>query len=88
MKVLEFRQYEITANAGAVVVVELDRAANVRLMDPPNFQRFRQGRSHRYLGGEARRSPVRLSVPHAGRWFVTIDLGPRGGSLRSSVSVL
>lgn len=83
---MQFSRYEIDVGEAAVVVVKLDRAANVRLMDRTNFQRFRAGRSHEYIGGEAKTS--RLRVPHAGRWFLTIDHGPRGGSIRSSISVL
>jgi hypothetical protein len=87
-KVMEFQKYEFTAKAGAVVVIHLDRAANVRLMETPDFRRFREGKDHHYYGGVARRSPLRLAVPRTGRWFVTIDLGSRGGSVRSSITVV
>ncbi|MBJ7403412.1 MAG: DUF1883 domain-containing protein [Bradyrhizobium sp.] len=75
-------------NGGEVVEVSLDHAANVRLMDAGNFQSYRQGRQHRYFGGEARQSPVRLQVPQSGHWHVAIDLGGRAGTVRAGVRVL
>jgi hypothetical protein len=75
-------------NGGEVVVVSLDHAANVRLMDASNFQSYRQGGRHRYFGGEARQSPVRLRVPQSGPWHVTIDLGGRAGTIRAGVRVI
>jgi hypothetical protein len=63
-------------------------AANVRLMDSSNYQSFRSGRRHSYIGGNATKSPVRLRVPRAGRWHVTVDLGGYRGTVRSGVRVL
>lgn len=75
--------------AGELVEVTLSgSAANVRLMDSSNYQSFRAGRQHRYYGGFANRSPVRLQIPHSGRWYVTIDLGGYAGTVRSAVRTL
>lgn len=74
--------------AGEVVEVTLSRAANVRLMDSSNFQNYRNGRQHRFYGGQATRSPTRLTIPHAGTWHVTVDLGGYPGSVRAGVRVL
>jgi uncharacterized protein DUF1883/TIR domain-containing protein len=74
---------------GAVVEVTLrGSAANVRLLDPANFQAFRKGRQHRYYGGFYRRSPVRIPVPRDGRWHVTVDLGGHPGRLGATIAVL
>lgn len=75
-------------HGGEVVEVQLDHAANVRLMDSHNFYSYQQGRNAQFYGGEARRSPVRLKVPQAGHWHVAIDLGGRGGSIRAGVRVI
>jgi hypothetical protein len=85
---MRFLQYEFNADAGDVIVVELDHAANVRLLDGPNFSRYRRGQSHRCVGGYAQRSPVRLPVPHSGHWYVTIDLGGYAGHVRASASLV
>lgn len=74
--------------AGDVIEVTLDHAANVKLMDSSNFSNYRSGNQHRYYGGHATRSPVRLSVPHSGHWHLAVDLGGYGGSVRAGIRVL
>ncbi|HUY08861.1 MAG TPA: DUF1883 domain-containing protein [Candidatus Dormibacteraeota bacterium] len=78
-----------TRRAGDVVVVNLSgSAANVRLLDSSNFERYRRGDQHRYFGGLARKSPVRLVVPTADRWHVVVDMQGLRGTVRSSVQVV
>lgn len=85
----EFNYYDLgRLKRGATVVVELSgSAANVRLLDQSNFASFRRGGRHRYFGGLAKRSPIRIGVPHDGHWYVTVDLEGLGGSVRSGVRV-
>src|SRR6267378_3226986 len=87
---MNFQSYDLgRLNGGEIVEVTLSgNAANVRLMDNSNFQSFRSGRAHRYFGGHATRSPIRLHVPNSGHWHVTVDFGGLSGSVRSSVRVL
>lgn len=80
--------YEFDADAGDVAEVTLDRAANVLLMDPTNYGAYRQGRSYRYYGGHATKSPVRLAVPRRGHWHVVVDLGGGPGQVRATTRVL
>jgi hypothetical protein len=75
-------------SGGEVVEVSLSSQANVRLMDSSNFASYRNGGQHRYFGGHAARSPMRLQVPNAGHWHVAIDLGGYGGNVRAGVRVL
>jgi hypothetical protein len=76
-------------SSGEIVEITLSgSAANVRLMDSSNYQSFKNGRQHRYLGGLAKRSPVRLQIPHSGHWYVTVDLQGLQGSVRSSMRIL
>jgi hypothetical protein len=86
---LDFTHYDLgQLKKGSVVVVMLSgNAANVRLLDSSNLSSYRRGAQHRYIGGLAKKSPVRLGVPHDGRWHVTVDLLGLGGSVRSSVTV-
>ena len=60
-------------------------AANVRLMDNSNYSSYRSGRRHRYYGGLVKRSPIVLTVPSSGHWYITIDLAGLTGSVRSSI---
>ena len=86
---MQFQHYDLgNLKRGSTVVVTLSgNRANVRLLDSSNFNAYRQGRQHRYIGGLASRSPVRLSVPHPGRWHVAVDLTGLGGTVRSGVQV-
>ena len=75
--------------AREVVEVSLSgNAANVRLLDSANFSGYKSGRRHRFYGGLAKKSPVRLSVPHSGNWHVAVDMMGLTGAVRSSVRVL
>ena len=76
-------------NGKSIVEVTLQgSAANVRLMDSSNFNNFKAGRRHRYVGGLVTKSPIRLQVPNPGIWHVTIDMTGLGGTVRSSVRVI
>jgi len=74
---------------GEIVEVKLSRsAANVRLMDSVNFQNYKNGRNHRYIGGLARKSPVHLAIPASGHWYVAVDMRGLRGSTQASISIL
>jgi len=85
---LEYIYSEIQARAGAIVEVTLDQQANVRLFDLTNYSRFKGGQQCRAYGGRALRSPLRLQVPSSGTWYVVIDLGGHGGTIRHSVRII
>ncbi len=85
---MKFLDYSLNLDDDDVVEVTLSRQANVRLLDPLNFDRFRRGARHSYLGGLAKRSPVRLSAPHAGHWHLVVDLGGYSGHVSASVRVV
>lgn len=87
---MKFNYYDLgQLKRGQVVEVTLSgNAANVRLMDSSNFQSYKNGRQHRYYGGLAKSSPVRLQVPNSGRWYITIDMQGLRGSVRTSVRTL
>lgn len=87
---MNFTHYDMGwKSKGTVIEVTLKgSAANVRLMNSTNFQNYKSGRSHRYHGGLAKKSPVRLVVPSSGHWHVTIDMAGLRGTVRSSVRVL
>lgn len=85
---MQFLHSEFTIGSDSVVQITLDKQANVRLLDDTNFSNYRSGRSYRFIGGRAMRSPVRLSPPHYGRWHVVVDLGGQGGGVRASIGLL
>ena len=85
---MNFLHQEIDVGPDDVVEVTLDGQANVMLLDPENYDRYRKGESFRYHGGLAKTSPVRLVPPHRGRWYVVVDLGGFAGRVRAGVRVL
>jgi hypothetical protein len=75
--------------AGDVVEITLSgSAANVRLLDSSNFQAYRNGRQHRYFGGLAKQSPVRLQIPNSGTWHVAVDMQGLQGTANASFRVI
>jgi len=87
---VQFTKHDLGHRTGGeiVEVILKGSAANVRLMDSFNFQSYRSGRRHQYIGGHAKRSPLRLQIPNAGHWYVTVDMGGYAGRVESSVRLL
>lgn len=84
-----FRKFDLgRLDKDATVVVTLNRAANVRLLNASNLSNFKNGRRHQYYGGLAKVSPLRIRVPSSGTWYLTIDrIGLKAATVRSSVHV-
>jgi Domain of unknown function (DUF1883)./TIR domain. len=87
---MQFQQYDLgSLHGGEIVEIVLSgNAANVRLMNSSDFNSYKSGHSHRFIGGYMTKSPIRLQVPSSGHWYVAIDLGGYSGTIRSSVQVL
>ncbi len=87
---MNFIQHDLGHRRGGEIVEIMlsGNAANVRLMDSSNLSSYKSGRQHRFYGGLARRSPVRLQIPHSGTWYVAVDMQGLGGSVRSSARIL
>lgn len=60
-------------------------SANVLLLDPRNYRRYRAGQSFNYYGGLGNRSTMSLEVPHDGRWYLVVDLGGHRGRVRARI---
>ena len=73
---------------GEIVEVTLSSGANVRLMTSSDFSSYQAGRQHRYIGGLAKRSPVRLQTTSSGHWYVAVDMQGLRGTTSASVRVL
>ena len=87
---MQFIKHDLGHRTGGeiVEVILKGNAANVRLMDSSDFQNYRSGRRHSYIGGHAKRSPVRLQIPRSGHWYVAVDMGGYKGKVSSSVRML
>jgi hypothetical protein len=73
---------------GDVLEVTLTSGANVRLLDSSNFNAYRNGRQHRFIGGLAQRSPVRLQIPRSGHWHAVVDMQGLRGQTRAGFRVI
>ncbi|MGV3612243.1 MAG: DUF1883 domain-containing protein [Fluviicola sp.] len=87
---MKFQQYDLgQLNKGETVEITLEgNAANVKLMNPSNFQSYKNDRDHKYYGGYITQSPYRIFVPYSGHWIITIDLGGYAGNVSSVVRVI
>lgn len=74
--------------AGSVVEITLSAINNVRLMTARNFDLFTQVQPYKYIGGVAKSSPVRLTIPESGHWHVIVDMEGLPGLAESSLKVI
>ncbi|MFG3202036.1 DUF1883 domain-containing protein [Streptomyces sp. NPDC048192] len=72
---------------GSAVIVTLRNQANVQVMMRSEYNKYKSGRTYRYLGGRVTRSPHRITIPSNGHWVVAIDLGGYSGRIAASVQV-
>jgi hypothetical protein len=63
--------------------------ANIGLVDPSNYDAFRNGRNFRGVLRLATASPVRLAIPNAGHWYGIIYIPPGyTGRVNGSIGLL
>ncbi|EHQ91691.1 DUF1883 domain-containing protein [Desulfosporosinus youngiae] len=87
---MQFTHYDLgQMERGQIVEITLSgSAANVQLLDSSNLSNYKNGRNYRYIGGLAKKSPVRLQIPNNGHWHVAVDMRGLVGTVRSSIRVL
>lgn len=86
---LDFVHYDLGyLIEGTTVVVSLDVAANVCVLDSANFMYYKMDISFMYLGGYITRSPYYAVIPRGGFWHAAIDLGGYEGCIGSSVEII
>ena len=57
-------------------------------MNSSNYNNYKNGRRHSYYGGLVKKSPIILTIPTSGHWYITIDLAGLRGIVRSSIRKL
>ena len=82
-----FWRYEHLRRGQNVIIGMSGTEANVFLVDPINYERYRRGHSFTYFGGHYTSAPARLSIPHDGTWILVADLGGAAGSTTFNVQV-
>ncbi|WP_377288770.1 DUF1883 domain-containing protein [Rhizobium sp. SG2393] len=89
MQAFNFTHYDLREQrAGTIVEVTLSAVANVRLMTDQNLKLYKQVLKHQFVGGVAKKSPLRLVVPASGHWHLIVDMQGLHGLAQSSIRVL
>lgn len=84
-----YTHYDISEQRGGTVIeITLSAVANVRLMTAANFQRFTETLKHQFIGGVAKKSPVRLVIPDSAHWHLVVDMEGHNGLAESSVRLI
>lgn len=84
-----FTHYDLKPQrAGTAIEVTLSAVNNIRLMNAANYQRFTERLDFKFVGGVARKSPVRLVIPENGHWHLVIDMEGHHGLAESSVKMI
>ncbi|TNM65083.1 DUF1883 domain-containing protein [Aliirhizobium smilacinae] len=84
-----FTYYDLKSQrAGTAIEVTLSAVNNIRLMNAVNYQRFTERLDFKYVGGVARKSPVRLVMPESGHWHLIVDMEGHHGLAESSVKLI
>lgn len=85
---LEFIHHEMKVGPDDLIEVLLNSWANILLLDPENYERYRNHRPYRYAkGGYVEHSPFRLRAPFYGTWHLVVDLGGGPGHVRAWVRI-
>jgi Domain of unknown function (DUF1883). len=84
-----FTHYDLKEQRpGTILEITLSAVNNVRLMNSTNFQRFKEGLDFKYLGGVAKKSPVKMVVPELAHWHLIVDMEGHHGLAESSVKMV
>ena len=86
---MNYLNYKLKVGPENTIVVRMNERANVRLLDPLNFYKYRAGKKFDATeGGEDLDSPVYIKPPYMANWHVVVDLGRRTGEVRATVDVI
>lgn len=84
-----FTHYDLKQQrGGATIEITLSAVANVRLMTDQNFALYKQAMKHQFVGGVAKKSPIRLVIPKAAHWHLVIDMEGHHGQSETSIRMI
>lgn len=75
---MDYLHKVLDLHEGDVVEVTLNAPANVMLLDPSNFSKYKDHAFYRYHGGYVKKSPFRVPAPHPGEWHLVVNLAGPG----------
>lgn len=80
------KAHRIVTHSSCRIQVTLNYQANVLLVDSLSYRHFKNRQRFSYNGGWYTRSPIILSIPNAGTWYVLV--GSPNSSIRYSITIL
>ena len=85
---MRFLHYVADAGPSDLVEVRLSGPANVFLLDPLNYQRYRRRENYIYHGGHFEGPEAKLRPPFKTQWHIVVDQGGAPGELDASVRIV
>jgi hypothetical protein len=85
---VNYLHYRVQAGPGKAIRVSLSDIANIRILDPLNYYKYRAAK--RCQSAVESKNDLVLSFvpPHKGEWHVIVDLAGQGEEVRAVVDVL
>ena len=87
-RLMSFEDYGMRVEVRFWIRDPMNGVNNVRLMTAANFQRFTEQLDFKYVGGVAKKSPLRIAVPENGHWHLVVDMEGHHGLAESSVKLV
>ena len=85
---MQFLHFKLHAGPDNIIQVNINRRANVRLMDELNYQKYRMKKRFTFQGGLYDPPHVDLRPHLKGEWHIVVDLEGLSGDVRASVDLL
>lgn len=86
---MQYQEYDLGyVECGKKVEVKLSNSAIIRIMDYRNYQEYKSGNDHKFLGGYVSGKTHISIIPHNEQWYVVVDLGGYSGQISSDVRIL
>jgi hypothetical protein len=84
---MTFLHWKIPGTIGDTIRIQMDTPANVRLLDPLNFENYKRGSKYVGDGGWSDKKDVEFTLPYKGPFHVVVDLGGTAGTLKATCDV-
>ena len=84
---MSYKDFKINAKQSDIVEVNLEQQSNVMLLTSSDFNKYKTGQGYRYYGDYYKETPLRLSIPFTGLWYVVVDLGGYAGIIKASAEL-
>ncbi|MDB0401990.1 DUF1883 domain-containing protein [Clostridioides difficile] len=85
---MEYSYSKINLKKGDIVEVNLEKQANVILLDHINYVKFKNQKNYDYYGGFAKKNPCRMRVPNTGVWYLVVNQDGNSGIVNFSINTI